>query len=121
MEAVPELGDDEEVFTLDDTIFDGSCDAITGFFFVAIITGAIEKAVTSFDRVVDLVGARIIVDFPEPKSGVEINRISSKTEFIAYPTKGIWCPLFSFTVGEVIVVEVWISEINLKLLDVVFC
>lgn len=37
VEAVPELGDDEELFALDETVFNGAGDALAGFDFVAIV------------------------------------------------------------------------------------
>ena len=79
VEAAPELGDDEEVFSLDKAVFDCSCDAFASFLFVAIVTGTVEEAVTCFDRVVDLIGARVVVDFPEAKAGAEFSTIFSNS------------------------------------------
>ena len=80
MEAVPELGDDEEVFALDEAVFDGSCDALASFLFVAVVAGAVEEAVAGFDGIVDLVGARVIVDFPEAKTEARVSKRSPDLE-----------------------------------------
>lgn len=37
VERVPELADEEQIFTLYETVFDGSCDTFTCLFFIAII------------------------------------------------------------------------------------
>jgi hypothetical protein len=37
VEAVPEFGDDEEFFTLDEAIFDGASYALSAFDFVAVV------------------------------------------------------------------------------------
>lgn len=37
VERVPQLGYEEEIFTLDETLFQGSGNALTGFFLVSII------------------------------------------------------------------------------------
>ena len=37
VEGVPQLGDEEEVFSLYDTVFDGAGDALAGFDFVAVV------------------------------------------------------------------------------------
>jgi hypothetical protein len=68
VKAAPELRDYEEIFAFDKAIFDGSCDSLTSFLFVTVVAGAVEEAVTRFDRVVDLIGACLVVDFPEAKT-----------------------------------------------------
>ena len=37
VEGVPEFGDEEEVFALNETFFDGAGDALTGFDFIAVV------------------------------------------------------------------------------------
>ena len=37
VEGVPELGDEEEVFALDEAIFNGSGNAFAGFLLVAVV------------------------------------------------------------------------------------
>jgi hypothetical protein len=37
VEGIPEFGDEEEVRAFDETIFYGSGDTLTGFYFVAVI------------------------------------------------------------------------------------
>ncbi len=37
VEGVPELGNDEELFTLDETILDGSSDTLTGLDLISVI------------------------------------------------------------------------------------
>lgn len=39
VEGVPELGDEEEVGALYEAVFDGSRDALAGFFFIAVVWG----------------------------------------------------------------------------------
>ena len=47
--VVPKLGDDEDIFTLDESFVDGSLDALSCFFFVLVVVGAIEETVAYFD------------------------------------------------------------------------
>ena len=47
--VVPEFGDDEDLFTLDQAFFDCALDALAGFAFVLVVVGAIEEAVADFD------------------------------------------------------------------------
>jgi hypothetical protein len=75
VEAGPEFGDNEEVFALDEAVIDCSPDSFASFLFVAVVAGAVEETVTGFDRVVDLVGALVVVDFPEAKAGVGISTL----------------------------------------------
>lgn len=41
VESVPEFGDDEEIGPLDETVFDGADDALSGFCFVAVVFGLV--------------------------------------------------------------------------------
>lgn len=42
VEAVPELGDDEEVLTLDETILDGAGNTLTALDLVAVVFGGLN-------------------------------------------------------------------------------
>ena len=66
MEGVPEFGDKEEIGTFDYAFFNGARHALTRFRFVAVITCTIKETVTRFDRIVDGIGAGVVVDFPKP-------------------------------------------------------
>lgn len=87
VEAVPELGDNEELFTLDETIFDGPRDALAGFNFVSVVyvscvsleilvvfyggsstAGAVKQTVSFLDGLVDLVSAGVVVHLPETEA-----------------------------------------------------
>lgn len=37
VEGVPELGDDEEIFSLDQAFFDGSCYTLTSFLLISVV------------------------------------------------------------------------------------
>lgn len=47
--VVPELGDYEDVFALDEAFFDGALDALACFVLVLVVVGAVEEAVADFD------------------------------------------------------------------------
>lgn len=47
--VVPELGDDENLLTLDKAFFDGALDALACFALVLVIICAVEEAVADFD------------------------------------------------------------------------
>lgn len=64
MLGVPELGGDEEILTLDDTLIDGSLDALTGFLFVAIYGSLINESVAQLDGIVNAIGAFVVIDLP---------------------------------------------------------
>ena len=49
VECVPELGDDEQFFTLDEAFVDGTLDALACFAFVLVVVCTIEEAVADFD------------------------------------------------------------------------
>lgn len=68
VEAVPELADDEELFALDEAFIEGLLDALSAFGFVAVVAGAVEEPVAGLDGVVDLRGARVVVDFPKTEA-----------------------------------------------------
>jgi hypothetical protein len=50
--VVPELGDDEDVFALDEAFFDGALDALACFALVLIVVCAVEEAITDLDGLV---------------------------------------------------------------------
>jgi len=85
VERVPELGDNEELLTLDKTILDGTGNTLTSLDFVAVIcelldkvirwsliaehtAGAVEEPVSRLDSIVDGVGASGIIYLPEPET-----------------------------------------------------
>lgn len=87
VEAVPELGDDEELLALDDTLLNGAGYTLAGFDFVAVVydlwcqcqfglglgrvkctAGTVEETVASLDGVVDLVGTSVVVDLPQAEA-----------------------------------------------------
>lgn len=47
--VVPELGDNENFFTLDQAFSDGALDALAGFVLVLVVIGAVKEAVADFD------------------------------------------------------------------------
>lgn len=53
--VVPELGDDEDVFALDESFVDGSLDALSCFSLVLVVVGTVEEAVADFDGLDDAI------------------------------------------------------------------
>ena len=49
MVVVPEFGDDENLFTLDEAFFDGALDALACFVLILVVVCAVEKTVADFD------------------------------------------------------------------------
>lgn len=49
MVVVPQLGDNEDFFTLDDAFLNGTLDTLTGLALVLVVIGTVEKAVPDFD------------------------------------------------------------------------
>jgi hypothetical protein len=47
--VVPELGDDKNVLTLDESFVDGTLDALPGFFLVLIVVSTVKKTVAYLD------------------------------------------------------------------------
>lgn len=96
VEGVPQLGNDEQLLTLHDTLLDGAGNTLTSLDFVAVVckrssistlivlqgrntsplkppretptASAIEQTVTSLDSVVNLVRASVICDLPETET-----------------------------------------------------
>lgn len=91
VEAVPQLGDNEELLTLDDALLDGTGDTLASLDLVAVVcdsvvsieniggggkgsqgerhtAGAVKETVTGLDGLVDLVGAGVVVDLPEAEA-----------------------------------------------------
>lgn len=64
----PELGDNEELLTLHETVLDGTCNSLTRFLLIAVITSTVEQSIASLDRIVDLVGTGVVVNLPQAKS-----------------------------------------------------
>jgi hypothetical protein len=63
--VVPELGDDEDVFTLDESFVDGALDALSCFLFVLVVVSAVEETVAYFDGL-DAISSPIPQDVFEP-------------------------------------------------------
>lgn len=68
VEGVPQLGYDEEVLTLHDSLVNGALDALAGLDLVAVVGSTVEQAVASLDGVVNLVGAGVVVDLPQTEA-----------------------------------------------------
>lgn len=47
--GVPELGGDEEVLSLDETLTDSLLDSLANLLLVTIVTGSVKESVTSLD------------------------------------------------------------------------
>lgn len=47
--VVPEFGDDEDFFALDEAFVDGALDALAGLALVLVVVGAVEEAVADLD------------------------------------------------------------------------
>jgi hypothetical protein len=47
--VVPEFGDDEDVFALDESFVDSTLDALSCFFFVLVVVRTVEETVAYFD------------------------------------------------------------------------
>jgi hypothetical protein len=67
--SLPELGDDEEVLSLHDALFDGAGDTLTTSLLIAVVASTIEQTVTSLDSVVDNLGA-VVIDLPEAEANL---------------------------------------------------
>jgi len=68
VERIPQLGDDEELLSLDQAVFDGARDAFSSFYFVAIIARAVEESIARLDGIVDGIGTGGIVDLPQAEA-----------------------------------------------------
>ena len=68
MEGVPELGNNEQVLALHDTLVNGTLDTLAGLDFVAVVACTVKETVSSLDGVVNLVGASVVVDLPEAEA-----------------------------------------------------
>lgn len=94
VERVPQLGDDEELLTLDDSFLDGAGNTLTGLLLVAVVAGSVKQTVTSFDGVVDSVGTSLVVDLPEAEAdlwhliaGAELDSWNHDCEIYGYNIK----------------------------------
>jgi hypothetical protein len=85
VEAVPQLGDDEEVLALDNALLNGAGDSLASLDFVAVVcesyklvlfrfasqrlrtASAIKQTVSGLDGLVHLVSAGVVVHLPEAK------------------------------------------------------
>jgi DNA-binding transcriptional LysR family regulator len=86
VEAVPQLGDNEEVLAPDNALLNGAGDSLSSFDFVAVVcenyklvlfrfasqglrtASAVKQTVSSLDGLVDLVSAGVVVHLPEAKA-----------------------------------------------------
>jgi hypothetical protein len=68
VEGVPELGNNEQVLALHDTLVNGTLDTLAGLDFVAVVACTVKETVSSLDGVVNLVGASVVVDLPEAEA-----------------------------------------------------
>jgi hypothetical protein len=62
VEGIPELGNNEQVLALHDTLVDRALDTLASLDLVAVVACAVKEAVAGLDGVVDLVGAGVIVE-----------------------------------------------------------
>lgn len=51
--SAPELGDDEQLFTLDNAICNCPANTFTDFLFIVVVGSAIQKTVANLDSIVD--------------------------------------------------------------------
>lgn len=87
VERVPELGDKEEVLTLDKSVLDGTGDTLADLLLVAVVAGTVEESVSNLDGVVDSVGASVVVDLPETEANERHLRWKSVSdEFVLHVT-----------------------------------
>ena len=49
MACIPQLGGDEDLFPLDDALFNSSTYTVASFFFISVVVSAIEQSVTRLD------------------------------------------------------------------------
>lgn len=68
MESVPELGHNEEIFPLHNTLIDGLLHALSRLLFVAIVTSGVQESVSVLDCVVNDIGAGVTWHLPKSKS-----------------------------------------------------
>ena len=68
MERVPELGNNEELLALDETVLDGAGNTLTSLLLVAVVAGSVKETVTSLNGVVDSVGTGVVADLPEAEA-----------------------------------------------------
>lgn len=68
VEGVPELGDNEEVLTLDKALVDRTFNTLASLDLVAVVASAVKETVSSLDGVVNLVGAGVVVHLPKTEA-----------------------------------------------------
>jgi len=68
VEGVPQLGDNEEILTLDKTFVDCALNTLAGLDLVAVVAGAVKETVASLDGVVDLISAGVVVHLPKTEA-----------------------------------------------------
>ena len=122
VEGVPELGDDEQLLTLDDAFLDGAGNTLASLLLVAVVyeinqycggycsmilcltASAVKESVSGLDGVVDNVRAGVIVDLPETETNQRHLRMSvSQFAALQWQVSHTWWPVLSLAVGETIV------------------
>lgn len=68
VERVPELGNEEQLLTLDESVLDGTGNTLANLLLVAVVAGTVKESVSNLDGVVDSVGASVVVDLPETET-----------------------------------------------------
>jgi hypothetical protein len=76
--SAPKLGDDEQIFTLNSTSLNGAFNAFTDLFLVSVISGTIEKSVSSLNSSDNDVSTDILGKLPETKS--TLRHLDSRSE-----------------------------------------
>jgi len=68
VEGVPQLADDEKIFSINETFSDGAFDTFTDFLLITVVTGTVEESVTSLNCVVDSISAHVLANLPKAKA-----------------------------------------------------
>jgi len=70
MVRVPQLGDNEKVFTCADTFSKGTCNALTNLNLVAVIASTIQQAISALDSFINSIGCNIFGDLPQTEANL---------------------------------------------------
>ena len=70
VESVPQLGDNEEVFPLAESIVDGSLDSLTGLLLIAVVTSRVEESVARLDGIIDGLSTSLLVHLPQSETNL---------------------------------------------------
>jgi hypothetical protein len=66
--SVPELADNEEIFTLAEAFVESAFNALTCFFLVAVVSCRVYKSVADLDSVVNSISAGFLGNFPDSET-----------------------------------------------------